>query len=952
MSIPEKKIDCPLCGSSLEVPVEAIGRRLQCWSCEKKFELTEALYYGQAKVVVDEPSLVEQLLCDESEEPQKSAPKITSEGSSQKKRKKISKRKKSSDLPRRSRKQQKKNSVTKIIMCLSFLGLLTGGYFLYEKGFLSESSQSNKLMAEDHSGIKMNFDNNSLKELAKNCLPCHGQVEDGKRIIKGSFDLVPLLQSGVTPIHTKEWLQVLDQIESNEMPPEEKKPLESATKNEIMASISSVLNQKKLSSRLLTSHELLNSTADILGFDKRSFDPFEGLHFIRNPDARFPTINSSFLMSDLYIKELGNGLDLALNNYTRKAKSRAKKEDKNFHIYFDEPVNGQLRYLDTKAEIASMNNKDKKAYNTGVIKAKINKPRLDFISRGRIRMKATDSIQYSVNFLPGKYRISFKAKTLNRNFVKKTYSDSTQHAKNTNTPKFSDAWGRDLIEEKACLSLYHEGQHVNQWDPNKSGGYVTGSKPGVLIQRFFIEDDIEKNYSCDFTLKEPARISLSFENGPLVPRRHWIRLGKYSMAKDAGNTDHPFPRIELSERVKLEKIGPAPINSDYSLIGEGAPLNELDYIQKAYQFSNELSLPFTKNQVGLMFKGQPSMMSEDQKFLKTLAMLMMSPQNVYLDYHSDVEGSKERFAAYSLLKTHPDQEFKKNYLHFRQGGISAEKFAEYLINKPAFENFLEQFCKHWLEHDPELDVKKFNGRIRSLPFMEETQNYLKYILKGNRPLKELYTSELRVIDRSLALFYKLDDSTLGKLERGRFAPVVMPRGKKGGILAQGKFFTSQSDGVDPQHFKRANWICENIFDKSLPSPPAVDSAVFSSNLKDLSFEQLALVHAQSKACNSCHRVLDPVASAFKHLGTLGEPMFIKSYDGVNHHSIDQFQGKVQKSEEKIARAFTKHLLAFITGRENNFYDLNMIDKILDQTSKNHYRSGDILASIIDIYLKD
>ena len=80
-------------------------------------------------------------------------------------------------------------------------------------------------------------------------------------------------------------------------------------------------------------------------------------------------------------------------------------------------------------------------------------------------------------------------------------------------------------------------------------------------------------------------------------------------------------------------------------------------------------------------------------------------------------------------------------------------------------------------------------------------------------------------------------------------------------------------------------------------------------------------------------------------------MAMKNYDSINHRSIDEFQTKVQKSEEKIARAFTKHLIAFITGRENNFYDLKMIDEILDETSKSGYRSSDILAVIIEVYLK-
>jgi hypothetical protein len=53
----------------------------------------------------------------------------------------------------------------------------------------------------------------------------------------------------------------------------------------------------------------------------------------------------------------------------------------------------------------------------------------------------------------------------------------------------------------------------------------------------------------------------------------------------------------------------------------------------------------------------------------------------------------------------------------------------------------------------------------------------------------------------------------------------------------------------------------------------------------------------------------------------------------------------------MARSFTRNLVAFTIGRDNNIHDMKTVDAILAKTAPNGYRAGDILAEILSRYFK-
>ncbi|HIA16646.1 MAG TPA: hypothetical protein EYN72_07685, partial [Dehalococcoidia bacterium] len=51
-----------------------------------------------------------------------------------------------------------------------------------------------------------------LDALRQNCVACHGGIKDGKKVVKGSFDITPLLKDGIQGRHTQDWVAVVEKL--------------------------------------------------------------------------------------------------------------------------------------------------------------------------------------------------------------------------------------------------------------------------------------------------------------------------------------------------------------------------------------------------------------------------------------------------------------------------------------------------------------------------------------------------------------------------------------------------------------------------------------------------------------------------------------------------------------------------------------------------------------------
>ena len=788
--------------------------------------------------------------------------------------------------------------------------------------------------------------------LEKNCSSCHGDKK-----VKGKFNIVEILAGGIQTKDSGKWADVMTQITSGEMPPAKSDfKLTQEERHIILDALNKKLNQKNLSGRLLTPYELQNSISKLLNYNSEEYSSFVNLQNHKNLEARYSTIESGALFSESYFLDLSNELNVALKDKTTAFEPKQQVQPKVLNLGFRQYYKpGAASYLELTKASEVTDKKDGDFINDRELYAKLaqaGEPVHIDIRRRKAHNLYADWQQgprYE-NLFPGKYRLTFTATALNRDIVKKAkdkfaadYRKKFKQKKSTSDDNVElekefnlqfQSW-QQLLFEKSRLGFYKTGKLRHKtayaFTPNPQ---VFGHQE-TKIASVEIDDNIEKKYSLDFELEDFSNINVTFENGPEAKFIQWLKLPTFGRSNTKAYS-YNFPSIRISGLFRLERLEEHQPRNKYVA-------NELSekFIKEKYtQLTEELSLS-KESQISNKKASQSNIL---KKYYSLLKLVIMSPENLYLDPKAS-RAEMIRFASYSLLKRHPSKDFKEGFLQFLNKQRPAAGIATKVIEAADFRSFLNEFSAQWLKQDVELAPVKHKALLkRHAEFKEETVEYLSYLFANNRPIKELFDSDYKVVNQSLASHYgskKLDD-----LKVNAYSKLPLS-GKRGGILNQAAFFISQSDGVDPLPFRRAQWILENVFDQHIPEPPNdVDSVVFMNAKETNSFEERIELHAQVKSCNSCHRLLDPIALAINHLDIIG----VQSLDiAKNEEAWQKLQAKMD--ERVMAKAFAKNLLSYIIGRETNVYDLKSVEVILDDAKHSSYGLKDILVGIIDRYLK-
>ena len=154
--------------------------------------------------------------------------------------------------------------------------------------------------------------------------------------------------------------------------------------------------------------------------------------------------------------------------------------------------------------------------------------------------------------------------------------------------------------------------------------------------------------------------------------------------------------------------------------------------------------------------------------------------------------------------------------------------------------------------------------------------------------------------------------------------------------------------MDPRPFRRAAWIVENAFGQRLSEPPGdINADEFVASAKTLTFEERVKVHSENKACIGCHKKIDPIAFALNDYDTIG-----RMTGEPNHVAKRQLTERLNGVSRTMARSFTRNLIAYSVGRDTNLHDMKTGETILDKTAKDGHRVRDILAELLDNYLRN
>ena len=268
----------------------------------------------------------------------------------------------------------------------------------------------------------------------------------------------------------------------------------------------------------------------------------------------------------------------------------------------------------------------------------------------------------------------------------------------------------------------------------------------------------------------------------------------------------------------------------------------------------------------------------------------------------------------------------------------------------------ESFAAQWLalrdvfKHTANKEsFPQFNKELQKL-FYQEATGYFNQALQYNLPLSYLFKSNRLWLNEKLAKHYGIEN-VKGK----DFQWVKTDDPRRGGLLSTGaiSLITSYPKRTSP--VLRGNWVLNHLL--GTPTPPApADAGTLESNKvpENLSIKERLKLHRTNKTCNACHKRIDPLGFPFEKLDPLGRFRITENGRQIEDSSrisrktitgIAELKSHLISEQEQIAKNFSSKLLAYSLGRSLQFYDTYTVNKIVKENSATGYQLQDMITSI-------
>ena len=794
----------------------------------------------------------------------------------------------------------------------------------------------------------------------EHCIRCHGPEKS-----KGQISLHTLDGDLSTGRELERWEDVLEMLESGEMPPEdEEQP--SQTKRMLIADwINSGLHdyvkeasevEVATTTRRLTNFEYQNTMRDLLGFELElakdlPVDPDKPYHF--NNTAKMMMIGPDQLVR--YKEAARKAMASAIVDPGKPEIHRVSSKWEH-----GKPGKGKL----SQAEIGVYQ-------GPGVGRKTVRVKRWPKTGEFRIRVKT------SGNFPPGFEEVALRlvmGTDLRNDSGSGVYQEvGTVHL--TNTP-----------DQPVELEFRGRIENIPVQPARATKNKIIPPSITITAQNIFdngeLNDHRKSGFDASWSARAPRVVleSLEFE-APVAevwPPAHHTRILFESLLRKAKPEDYARKVIKRF----MERAFRRPVARE-----------EIDQYLRIYK----------------IYDAEFDTLEEAMR--ETLAMVLVSPQFLYHMVVDDDGPSKQYELAsrlsYFLWGSMPDQEL---FDLAAAGKLAApaviEAQARRLLADPRAAGFVENFTTQWLSiakmktvnvnrdlfprflytvHVGERRGQEqlFRPTIRDY-MLEETVGFVGELIRKNASALNIVDSKFAYLNEPLAVHYGVEGVSGLKLR-----PVaIKPEHRLGGLLTQGSVLVGNSTGSAPHPIYRAVWLREAILGDEVKSPPAevpaLSDSVGDSADDAVSIKNLLALHRNNESCRDCHVRLDPWGIPFERYSAVGkyQPFVPKDkvrVRGFNHEQDQTLAGyqaylksvyteEVEASshvphgpavdgmeelknyllkdrKDEIVKNIIRRLLVYGIGRELTYRDRFEVQKLLTSAEEDEYKLQEMIVSV-------
>ena len=291
-----------------------------------------------------------------------------------------------------------------------------------------------------------------------------------------------------------------------------------------------------------------------------------------------------------------------------------------------------------------------------------------------------------------------------------------------------------------------------------------------------------------------------------------------------------------------------------------------------------------------------------------------------------------------------------------------------MLADPRAARFGDSFSRQWLHlrkvgrFPPDKKLYPDYDSHLEQSMVAEPRAFFQEVLNRGLTLREFLDSDWSMMNPRLAKHYGLT-APEGKGD----APqrISLPGDShRGGLLSQAAILSLTSDGTRHRPVHRGVWLSEAIFGKSPPPPPANVDPI-APNPVDSPKATLRIkleAHIKDPSCASCHAKIDPLGLAFENYDAIGRWRTVeqtegagenppvnpagKLPDGRSYQTPEEFKRLLLADIETFNAAFIEKLATYGLRRSMSFDDREPLKAIAAASKAKDYRLRDMIEAFV------
>ena len=758
------------------------------------------------------------------------------------------------------------------------------------------------------------------------CIKCHGKQ-------KGESEFrIDTLSTKVGFEDTPQWIEIMERINSGEMPPEDAKPQPTADeKAEIVEWIAERMKEgeaarmakrDRVSYHRLTRDEYVNTVRDLIGVQYDATDP-GGL--LEDPEWNgFERIGSILTLSPSHIEKYIKAAEAVLAE-----------------AYPDKPI--EYREASKRAmEVKEGHSHYERLKEQGLL----DKVRAPLTTAGEIYRYSNPWRGRDLKFPgPGVYEISYKVCGLK--------------------PEKGNAPRMKVVEANLDRVLFEQDIIAPEDKP------IT-----VTFRAHFPDARAPKIYVSNLNkLRRHPRTNGS-SRIPFITTKYRRAPWQMKITDQQGRPRYPIliidsvamrgPIITKQEQQRRDEYMPGDETVESIRRGLSAMATRA-FRRPLYDGELDSYVDIVKAELSAGESFKNAVKTGMVAILCSKSFLFVSEGDEESDRHQINDWELATRLSYLLWSTMPDDELfelaESGQLSKRS--VLQSQFKRMLADARA-ERFTKSFARQWLHlrkvgmFPPDKRIYPNYDDHLEQSMIGESQAFFAEVLHKGLTLREFIDSDWTMVNPRLAHFYGIPNIVDDRFQR----VALRTEDHRGGLLTHASVLSLTSDGTRHRPVHRGAWLSEVFLGKEPPPPPANVEPI-EPNPTDAPKATLRMkleAHKQNPNCASCHKKIDPLGLAFDNYNAIGEWRTHEKVEGTGDDPPVDASGELPDGRRFAnAKEFRQLLLADLDAfnqtfiekvaiyglrRTMTFDDRDELKAIATIGRENDFRVKDILETLV------